>query len=134
MKYDYGRWACSTGKLILAHRLSWMMFVGPIPDDLCVLHHCDNPSCVNPRHLWLGTRTDNNADRDSKGRQNREIPWLLEYVGEKHSKVKLTEKQVMEIRERHRLGTGLKELSIQFGMSYTGIGNIVHRRIWKMVP
>lgn len=56
------------GRMRLAHRVAWMITNGPIPDGLCVLHRCDNPPCVNPAHLFLGTVQDNNADRDAKGR------------------------------------------------------------------
>lgn len=55
-------------KLYRAHRFSWMVHNGKIPKDLCVLHKCDNMKCVNPQHLFLGTRIDNNLDRDKKGR------------------------------------------------------------------
>lgn len=71
-KEGYGkmRWG---GRATHAHRLSWMMHNGPIPvDKPCVLHHCDNPPCVRPDHLWLGSRTDNNVDMYAKGRAN---PW-----------------------------------------------------------
>ncbi len=54
--------------LIRAHRVSWLLFNGPIPDDLEVLHHCDNPKCVRPDHLFLGTQKDNIHDCISKGR------------------------------------------------------------------
>ena len=57
------------GRVIRAHRLAWQLAVGPIPTDRCVLHHCDNPRCQNPAHLFLGTRADNAHDRDAKGRQ-----------------------------------------------------------------
>lgn len=56
--------------LHLAHRVSWILTNGSIPDGLCVLHQCDNPPCVNPAHLWVGTQVENIADRDAKGRQN----------------------------------------------------------------
>src|SRR5258708_7030756 len=52
----------------LAHRISWTAFIGPIPDDLCVLHHCDTPCCVRPDHLFLGDRKINAEDRETKGR------------------------------------------------------------------
>ena len=61
----YGR---NDSSLMKAHRLSWMLFFGPIPDGLCVCHECDNPKCVNPEHLFIGTKLDNAHDRDKKGR------------------------------------------------------------------
>lgn len=56
------------GGMRLAHRIAWTITRGPIPDGLCVLHRCDNPPCIDPEHLFLGTVQDNNADRDAKGR------------------------------------------------------------------
>ena len=60
--------------MILAHRWSYENFVGPIPADLYVLHRCDNPSCVNHEHLFLGTQRDNVADCEAKGRRNQGRP------------------------------------------------------------
>lgn len=56
------------GERYLSNRAAWMAYNGEDPGDLCVCHACDNPRCVKPSHLWLGTRADNNADRDAKGR------------------------------------------------------------------
>lgn len=59
-------------KILAAHRLAWSLYRGPIPDGICVLHKCDTPACVNPDHLFLGTRADNNRDMNSKNRGNNQ--------------------------------------------------------------
>lgn len=77
----------------LAHRLSYALFVGPTPDDLDVCHGCDNPPCVNPCHLFLGTHTDNMRDAIAKGRFVFPVPPR----GEQNGHAKLTEAEVREI-------------------------------------
>lgn len=64
----YGRLRIA-GRWDLAHRVAYILRSGPIADGLCVLHRCDNPCCVNPKHLFVGTKTDNALDRDRKNRQ-----------------------------------------------------------------
>jgi len=107
---------------ILAHRLSWMLYNGPIPDGLCVLHKCDNPICVNPNHLFLGTKGDNAKDRDEKGRVAH---------GEEHYKAKLTKKQVEQIRQLRLVGLKITEIAKLFDVSKGHVSEIVSKKVWK---
>lgn len=109
-------------KLILPHRYSYELSYGTIPPGLFVLHRCDNPRCVRPDHLFLGTNLDNMADMRRKGRSR---------FGERHPLAKLTMAQVALIRERHAAGETSARLAQAFQVTPSTINNIVVRRSWK---
>jgi HNH endonuclease len=115
------------GVKLVASRLSWNIHHGPIPDGKCVLHHCDNPPCVNPDHLFLGTKPDNNHDRHRKGRD-------VFQVGSKHYAAFLNEDIVRQIRELHRRGWRLVDLATTFEISMCHCWGIVNRRSWRHIP
>lgn len=110
-----------------AHRYSWVIHHGPIPNGLQVLHKCDNRVCVNPDHLFLGTTQDNMLDRDRKNRQVQ---------GERHPSAKLTAQQVIEIRRRFKNGckkNGTRPLAREFGLSKSTMTAVVRGQTWKGV-
>jgi hypothetical protein len=112
-----------------AHRASWILNRGPIPKGMWVLHRCDNPPCVNPDHLWLGTRQDNTDDMMSKKR-NR--PPKLKGVD--HGMNKLSESQVLRIREMWSRGRlTQKAIAFRFGIDHTSVHQIVKRKSWTHI-
>lgn len=123
-----------------AHRLSYEEFIGPIPDGLCVLHKCDNPSCINPDHLFLGTQADNIADMVMKGRHAKgETHGSVTHPesvarGSKAGLAKLNEDQVLQIRERYREGgVTYRSLAVEYGVTHGCIGLILRRKNWRHI-
>lgn len=104
------------------HRLVYELATGISPGDLCVCHHCDMPSCVNPEHLFLG---DNQANSDDAVRKRRHS------FGERIGTAKLTNAQVVEMRRRHRHFKRL--LSAEFGISESNISDILRHNAWKLI-
>lgn len=111
-----------------AHRVSWQLANGPIPIGLWVLHRCDNPPCVNPAHLFLGTAADNSHDAVAKGRQK---PSGLR--GSDHGNAKLQEAQVREIVARTKNGESQRTLAQAYGVSSKTIHNIQHGQAWAHI-
>ena len=123
----YGRFKVN-GRLLLPHRCSYELHYGEIPEGLWVLHHCDNPSCVNPEHLFLGTRSDNMIDCFRKGRWVNNV-----LLGEAHPDAKLTNDEVLSIRQSYKDGCKQKELALSFGVGRQCISKIVTRETWKHI-
>ncbi len=121
----YGLISIGSHRSIVASRASYILFVGDIPNGLHVLHRCDNPSCVNPTHLFLGTNLDNIKDKISKNRQTKGS--LI--VGSK-----LNEDSARKIRHLYSLGgTSYMKLADQFGVTGSNIQAVIERRTWKHV-
>lgn len=106
------------------HRVSWELHAGLSAGDLCVLHKCDNPACVNPTHLFLGTRSENMDDKVRKGRQHR---------GERSPNAILRESDVPEIRRRLASGESQSKIGAAFGVKRVAISAIATGRAWKHV-
>jgi hypothetical protein len=132
-RFDTGYGAISyKGKTRYAHRVSYSEFVGAIPNGMLVCHHCDNPACVNPQHLFLGTSADNMSDKVAKGRSVR---------GEKSSNSKLTELEARLIKKflkrnppmRGQRGGPCGFLARWFGVTQTAISLIHAGKNWGWV-
>jgi len=109
---------------MIAHRLAYFLLVGSYPNELQVLHECDNPLCVNPAHLWLGTHADNMEDKARKGR-------VKSVSRENNPHAKLTENDVREIRQSLSNGTRKIDLARRFGVSDACIHYIATEQTWK---
>ena len=109
------------GKQKYAHRVSYEDAFGEIPAGMCVCHSCDNRKCVNPKHLWLGTKGDNAKDRDAKGRH-----WVRS--GESHPNAKLTARRVKAIRNERM---GWRAAKLRFGISRSVYYAVLSGDAWK---
>ncbi|MGW7598161.1 HNH endonuclease [Streptomyces antimycoticus] len=113
---------------VRAHRYSWEMANGPIPESLHVLHHCDTPLCVRPDHLFLGTALENARDKVAKGRMRRG-----DAKGEANGHAKLTADDVRAIRSRPPVRGSQAAMAREYGITPQTVQDIIKRRIWKHV-
>lgn len=118
------------GRFWYAHRWAWSEANGPIPDGMDVCHRCDTRACVNPDHLFLGTRLDNMRDAQRKGRLNVPHPGAW---GSKSHAAKLTERAVAEVRARHAAGEAIRDLAVEFGVTRQCLVFVVRRDTWRHV-
>ena len=125
-KLGYGQLRNVPGErpvVLMAHRLSWELHTKlGIPEGLCVCHKCDNRKCVNPKHMFLGTKTENNMDRDAKVRQAR---------GQLNGNAKMTDKDVLKIRAMSAAGMSNPRIAEQIGLSRITVWEITTRKKWK---
>jgi len=121
----YGTLTWNKKPMTLAHRLSYKLHKGSIPENMCVCHTCDNPSCVNPDHLWIGTIAENNQDMVNKDRQHLKKGMRLSS--------KLTELQIKDIRNKILQGITMVELSKVYGVSDRTINNINSGKLWPSI-
>lgn len=121
-KMGYGMFWMN-GTMRLSHRVAYEMFNAPIEGGLHVCHSCDNPACVNPSHLWLGTNADNVADKIAK-RRDRNLR------GQEHPMAKLNEDIVRWIRQSDLSGRALAK---ELGVDRTTIQYIRQRKLWRHV-
>lgn len=125
----YGRLGRRDSADRYAHRISYRIHFGSIPDGLIVMHRCDTPGCVNPNHLFLGTYSDNVQDMIAKGRQN-----LDRVRGDASKAAKLSEADVVRIRQRLANGASAIHLAREYSVNRETIRCIKNRTSWAHVP
>ena len=136
----YGQFGID-GKSYSTHRIAWEIENGKIPDGLCVLHRCDNPICVRPDHLFVGTNSDNSADMVAKGRQNTPHgPRHGTHThpesharGSEHPNAKLNETTVVRIFALRSSGRTQQAIADEFGVSQSLIHRVLFGKRWAHV-
>ena len=130
---DYGQIAIGdgNGKADYAHRVAFRLAHGPIPEGKCVLHRCDTPTCINPRHLWAGTHKENMADAALKGRMHGPGRAV---AGSSNGRAVLSESEVMRILKHHADGMSERKIAAKFEVARTTVQKIVRGENWKHLP
>lgn len=132
----YGVLACD-GKSQRANRVCWQIVNGPIPDGMQVLHRCDHRPCVNPSHLFLGTNYENVQDKLRKGRHLRGLEAAMysnPRRGSDNPHAKLTDEQVLAMREKYAQGQTCRDIAKQFAIREHVCNMILHGRRWAHLP
>ena len=132
-QFGYGLQALGKGnKRALAHRTSYEMHKGAIPEGKHICHTCDHPWCVNPEHLFAGTRSDNMTDCVKKGRHvSNTHPGYV--TGSKNGRTKLSEEDIINIFKMRKEGALIREMAKKFGSSNSRISAILNKRNWTHV-
>lgn len=123
--YGYGVFNRDGKHTILAHRMAWILEYGNLPDDSVIMHRCDNPGCVNVKHLMIGSHADNVADKIAKGRGND---------GMRHGHAKLTDDVIRQIRSLYQAREANQyQLAKRFGISQSVISEVINRKSWDHI-
>lgn len=126
---SYGVLYLAPHKYVRAHRLSWQLHHGEIPAGMVVCHRCDNPLCVRPSHLFIGTQADNVRDMDAKGRGGRKFKG-----GRAHGAAKMTVEQVHQIRQRYDAKMRRADIAREFGIGLGTVEKIGSGATWAHLP
>ena len=116
-----------TRRTVSTHRLSYILNYGEVPEGYDVCHKCDNPKCINPSHLFAGTRQENIDDREAKGRNNPPR-------GNEHPKAKLSDRDVFSIRKKRMQGMTFRAIAAEYGVNKKTIQDAVKGKHWAHVP
>jgi len=111
-------------KPTFVHRFLWETFFGPLKQDECCCHKCDVRNCINPAHIFIGTREDNQRDMKTKGRSAR---------GERNGAVKLTADAVLNIRKLYDSGVFQRDIAKKFCVSQSCVSDIIRKRRWAHI-
>jgi hypothetical protein len=115
-----------------AHRIAWSVYnEREIPEGMVIMHTCDNPKCINPEHLQLGTVADNNLDKKNKGRQSKIGRKFNPPSGTLNGRAKLNEDTIRLIRAE--VGLNQRELADKYGITSAVMNKIVNFKLWKHV-
>ena len=120
------------------HRTVRHLIAGDVIPEMDVCHHCDVRSCINPDHLFVGTRQENLKDAVNKGRMGGRYHWMRKWPekisrGTTNGAAKLSESDVLEIRSLHMSGALQEEIAVMFGISQTGVSAIITRKVWTHI-
>lgn len=132
-KHGYGQFCIKANnnpkqRFVFAHRESYKFYKSKLSDDFVVCHHCDNPSCINPDHLWAGTQTENHKDMHNKGREGHGSA-----KGENTPVSKLKNQNITEIRSMYENGKSQQKIADIFGVTQGTISSILRKATWKHI-